>query len=435
MFSKLSYLLPLIALALVIAPTTAQYVPNFEVDWTEAYNNLVMSYLAYCPDAVGSQWDCPGIVCSNQLSNGFFEDPSFTYLSSNTVDNVLFYFVVQNDMKYLIFRGTDDWTNIFTDLDYKQTGFGNVSGSMVATGFFTAWETMQTEVERMVFQQGGCVQNEHCNLTVTGHSLGGAIATLASWSLQTIYPSLNISVQTFGSPMVGNLEFVDMWNAVFPVQSRRFVYYQDGIPTLYGAIKRIQDKYPYYGVNNEVYISTTEQMTSTYNPPPFTECDLSNIEDCQASVPDYWYDLIQSECLFYYHRQYFGLYTKSICTGMATPAPPLPGYCQIGFLDPQHPTLELEITSHWMAGGFNYTNVVGTITNHSPVAVHNPVFTSTPNIQPVSMWKLAPSTVNGIIHWRLAPNVGDKPVIPAGSQYIFAFTNNATTSYTFTRIK
>ena len=42
------------------------------------------------------------------------------------------------------------------------------------------------------------------SIVTTGHSLGGALATLAAVDLMIAFPNLTVSSQTFGSPRVGN---------------------------------------------------------------------------------------------------------------------------------------------------------------------------------------------------------------------------------------
>lgn len=42
------------------------------------------------------------------------------------------------------------------------------------------------------------------HLYVTGHSLGGALATLATLDHRRRYPTANVTMYNFGSPRVGN---------------------------------------------------------------------------------------------------------------------------------------------------------------------------------------------------------------------------------------
>ena len=52
------------------------------------------------------------------------------------------------------------------------------------------------------------------SITVTGHSLGGALATVCAVWAPEQYPLAPVSLYTFGQPRVGNDEFVSHLNSV-----------------------------------------------------------------------------------------------------------------------------------------------------------------------------------------------------------------------------
>ncbi|KAG5606194.1 hypothetical protein H5410_027686 [Solanum commersonii] len=52
-------------------------------------------------------------------------------------------------------------------------------------------------------------KGEQVSLTITGHSLGGALALLNAYELATNFQKLPISVISFASPRVGNISFRD----------------------------------------------------------------------------------------------------------------------------------------------------------------------------------------------------------------------------------
>lgn len=99
----------------------------------------------------------------------------------------------------LSFRGTEkDWRDIKADLDarfYKGRG-----GARIHTGFLHAYQQIRDAVRPHVDK----LFKEEYQLYVTGHSLGGALAIVATRDLNRD----NISAcYTFGSPKVGNEEF------------------------------------------------------------------------------------------------------------------------------------------------------------------------------------------------------------------------------------
>ena len=54
------------------------------------------------------------------------------------------------------------------------------------------------------------------NIFLTGHSLGGALATLASLDISQLFYKYNIVVYNFGSPRVGDHSFAELMSAVVP---------------------------------------------------------------------------------------------------------------------------------------------------------------------------------------------------------------------------
>lgn len=105
-----------------------------------------------------------------------------------------------DNMVVLAFRGTEkeDPRDIITDLDARF--YKDEKGVKMHDGFYRAFKCVEqniySEVEKI----------KECSLYVTGHSLGGALALIATRALN----SDNLAAcYTFGSPKVGNEEFGD----------------------------------------------------------------------------------------------------------------------------------------------------------------------------------------------------------------------------------
>ena len=75
-------------------------------------------------------------------------------------------------------------------------------------------------------------------MTFTGHSLGAALASLASLKtvIQNIRPSYQIRVITFGQPRVGNIDLANKQNELLP-QTFRVVHSNDIVPHLPACAK------------------------------------------------------------------------------------------------------------------------------------------------------------------------------------------------------
>lgn len=103
-------------------------------------------------------------------------------------------------MAILAFRGTqkEDPQDIVTDL--KANFYRDAKGAMIHDGFHRAFKCVENEIK------SACEVLKEYALYVTGHSLGGALALIATKALN----SDNLAAcYTFGSPKVGNEEFDD----------------------------------------------------------------------------------------------------------------------------------------------------------------------------------------------------------------------------------
>lgn len=150
-----------------------------------------------------------------------------------------------NDTVVVSFRGTASNANIMTDLKawsvrYEPhpylTSSDTLGGSdnalsskvfkapvRVHKGFYQAWtaEGFNTRViDSVVERVNGMIANgsepSKIKIYVTGHSLGGALAVLASVEVKIALPSQHIEVYTFGAPRVGNVAFGTYCNALIP---------------------------------------------------------------------------------------------------------------------------------------------------------------------------------------------------------------------------
>ena len=99
----------------------------------------------------------------------------------------------------LAFRGTQPDTigDIRTDLAAYKT---SMKTGRVHSGFIKAYEVVADKIEKQL-------EKDRLPLYVTGHSLGGALATVATKDLEDRIGDRIAACYTFGSPRVGNVKF------------------------------------------------------------------------------------------------------------------------------------------------------------------------------------------------------------------------------------
>ncbi|XP_057492934.1 phospholipase A1-Igamma1, chloroplastic [Actinidia eriantha] len=97
----------------------------------------------------------------------------------------------------------------------------------------SASEQVMEEVKRLVEIYKG--RGEEVSLTITGHSLGGALALLNAYEAANTIPNLPISVISFGAPRVGNIAFRDELHQI-GVKILRVVLKQDVVPRMPGIV-------------------------------------------------------------------------------------------------------------------------------------------------------------------------------------------------------
>ncbi|CAO2837302.1 unnamed protein product [Amaranthus hypochondriacus] len=117
---------------------------------------------------------------------------------------------------------------------------------------FSAREQVLAEVKRLVEQFKG----EELSITITGHSLGGALALLSAYDiaemrLNTVRDDKNrtkkipVSVFSFASPRVGNLKFKERCDEL-GIKQLRVINVHDKVPTMPGLIANEKNKLQKY---------------------------------------------------------------------------------------------------------------------------------------------------------------------------------------------
>uniref|UniRef100_A0A0D9W706 C2 domain-containing protein n=1 Tax=Leersia perrieri TaxID=77586 RepID=A0A0D9W706_9ORYZ len=131
------------------------------------------------------------------------------------------------------FRGTEQskWKDLVTDLMLVPAGLNpeRLGGDFkqevqVHSGFLSAYDSVRNRIIALVNNAVGYMDEDSAenipkwHVYVTGHSLGGALATLLALELSSSQMAKSgvifVTMYNFGSPRVGNRRFAEVYNAV-----------------------------------------------------------------------------------------------------------------------------------------------------------------------------------------------------------------------------
>lgn len=106
------------------------------------------------------------------------------------------------------------------DYPHDHHGLRNlVDPPLVHRGFFEAFKKIHhqvTESLKKVYTEKYSAHLPNVPLYFTGHSLGGAVASLMALETNVLFPINPIYVYNFGSPRVGNRSFAKLFNQKVP---------------------------------------------------------------------------------------------------------------------------------------------------------------------------------------------------------------------------
>ena len=182
---------------------------------------------SYCSVDSVSSWSCPvcgqGSLTNFKLTHKFFDAHTNTFgyagLAPAAGENVIVF----------SFRGAtpSPGRNWITDLNASRRPYPGLRGAAVHKGFYNAYLTVARQVN--LAAKSLLAQCRNCHIYITGHSLGGAIATFAAADLYSL--SKDLTLYTFGSPRVGDDGFARYFDSIVP-DTFRVVNNEDLVPHL-----------------------------------------------------------------------------------------------------------------------------------------------------------------------------------------------------------
>lgn len=222
------------------------------------------------------------------------------------------YVAVSHALKVIViaFRGTINRQQLLLEiletllLPAERFCGGNVQ-TYWKKSFDTLWQDMEPKVKSLVSS------NPSYKIWVTGHSLGGAMASLASiWlAYYNITPRENVILYTFGMPRVGDYSYAQRHNQLV-ANSWRVVNFDDIVPHLPPLILNGTNWETFHHAIEVFYSEVASSVNSTHR-----ECLGKPFgEDKTCSRSQAIRNLTQS---IKRHKTYFGIEVGHFCEKMA----------------------------------------------------------------------------------------------------------------------
>lgn len=151
---------------------------------------------------------------SNQIAKINEDSPYFGYFGDNFAGSVDI--IPQGEdagTVYLTFRGTYSKNDALIDSDVSKLECAFLGGKCVHRGFLNRYLQLQKGMKDLLNDKINLYRRETGNeikkIVVTGHSLGGALSTLAALELQQLDKKIPVKLITFCSPRVLSFEAYD----------------------------------------------------------------------------------------------------------------------------------------------------------------------------------------------------------------------------------
>ena len=210
------------------------FVYSYSFDQNKALHFTKLSQSAYCVSSVNG-WNCP--TCESTIHLEYIVENNGAYALQG-------YDSYTNSM-FVSFRGSSNLENWIDDIKITHISPYNDPKIKVSKGFYTAYSYIKEEI----FQNLASLSKKYNTqqVSVTGHSLGATEATLMIYDLLYNYNQYHIShFYTFGSPRVGNNNFVNA-TAQFSDEQFRITHYYDIVPHL------PEEVLDYFHLPNEIW--------------------------------------------------------------------------------------------------------------------------------------------------------------------------------------
>ena len=279
------------------------YVPEL------SYKMLLLSAVAY--DSI-----LPQECLNNSLTSAKFHIQTVVTRNCDFLDNKCSGYVAVSHTvkaKVIAFRGSVGFDQILVEflvtlLAPEETFLNGKVQTYWKRSFESLWQCMESKVKSLVSE------NPSYEIWVTGHSLGAAMASLAStWlAYYNIAPRKNIILYTFGMPRVGDYRYALQHDQLVK-NSWRVVNSDDIVPHLPRLIESDISSGPYHHGVEVFYSEKAVSVNSAHR-----ECHGRPVdEDKTCSRNQSFLNLRQSIAR---HKNYFSVYVGQFCKTSVNPS-------------------------------------------------------------------------------------------------------------------
>lgn len=251
-----------LALAEAVAQFSADSLADREFTWRAALSTALASKLAYASQA---------IVESTAQAWGLTR---CTFLDA--VDTQCFV-AVTAEAVLVAFRGTENIRDWLADLNARRV---TRSYGLVHRGFYHAFNDVRSQLEQTLALLPGR------RIVLTGHSLGGALATVAAAEWFSSGAFAPAAIYTYGQPRVGNETFRRYVNQKVGNTFSRFVNDDDIVTRVPPGFRHV-GKVFHFDASGELQnfteaasastLEATAPDTASTEPPPLTDAQFDRL--------------------------------------------------------------------------------------------------------------------------------------------------------------
>ncbi len=173
---------------------------------------------------------------------------------------------------YVVFRGTVTISEWISDATLSQVNYTDVAnGGKTETGFTAVYDSIRQAIMQKVTSLAAA--GSYTTLYITGHSLGGALSTLAAPDLAAHTSFNHPIVYTFAGPRAGDPTFASVYNNAIAT-SWRVVNTNDEVPKLPNPVTTVIGPPPDFKPQLFFYEHVNDEYDITFGQPIRSVDDL-----------------------------------------------------------------------------------------------------------------------------------------------------------------